>query len=158
MTGRARNRLHLVEDGDAQAAKPNTPVLPDVPGRPLLSLRQQSVVLAIGGRLNADTAGRLRMFLSMFTVAGGPQELVLDLSDVFAVDEDGMAPVFEAEEAMRPRMACLRLASESASVCRLPRRRPLQPDAHHLSAAGTGRGAGGPTPGRRPSAPRSGMT
>jgi anti-anti-sigma regulatory factor len=116
MTGRARSGLHLVEDGDAQAAEPNTPVLPDVPGRPLLSLRQQSVVLAIGGRLNADTAGRLRLFLSMFTVAGGPQQLVLDLSDVFAVDEDGMAPVFEAEEAMRLRMACLRLTSESAAI------------------------------------------
>jgi anti-anti-sigma regulatory factor len=74
------------------------------------------VVLAIGGGLTADTAGWLRMFLSMFTVAGGPQELVLDLSDVLAVDEDGMAPVFETDVAMRLRCAPLRLVSGSASV------------------------------------------
>jgi hypothetical protein len=38
------------------------------------------------------------------------------LTDVLAVAEDGMVPVFEAEEAMRLRMASLRLASGSASV------------------------------------------
>jgi anti-anti-sigma regulatory factor len=153
MTGRARHGLHLVRDGDAQAAEPVTPVLPDAPGRLFLGLHQQSVVLAIGGRLNADTAGRLRMFLSMFTVDGGPQELVLDLSEVFAVDEDGMAPIFEAEEEMRLRMASLRLAPVSASV------------AHFLGDVRCGQtfttdrppeldgGPGGPGPGRRPSAP-----
>jgi anti-anti-sigma regulatory factor len=116
MTGRARHGLHLVREGDAQGAPQTTSALPDSPGRRFLSLRQQSVVLAIGGRMNADTAGRLRMFLSMFTVDSGPGELVLDLSGVFAVDEDGMAPVFEADEMMRLRMASLRLAPVSASV------------------------------------------
>jgi len=116
MTGRARHGLHLVRDGDAQPAEQVTPVLPDAPERPFLTLHEDSVELAIGGRLNADTAGRLRMFLSMFTVVGGPRELVLDLSEAFAVDEDGMAPIFEAEEVMRLRRASLRLAPVSTSV------------------------------------------
>src|SRR3954468_18147295 len=111
MTGRSRHGLHVVRDGDApdQASVPR-------PREPLLSLHQRSVVLAIGGRLDADTAGRLRMFLSMFSGEGGPRGLGLDLSDVFSVDEEGMAPVFEAEEAMRLRAASLRLAGVSAAV------------------------------------------
>ncbi|MEX5717119.1 STAS domain-containing protein [Geodermatophilus maliterrae] len=88
----------------------------DCPERLVLSLRQQSVVLRIGGQLNADTAGRLRLFLSMFTVDGGPEELVLDLAGVHAVDEDGMAPVHEADDWMRLRQASLRLASVSPAV------------------------------------------
>jgi anti-anti-sigma regulatory factor len=116
MPGRSRHGLHVVGDGVAPAAEQITPALQSARGRLCLSLHQQSVVLAIGGRLNADTAGRLRMFLSMFTIDGGPQELVLDLSDVVAVDEDGMAPIFEADESMRLRTAPLRLASVSAAV------------------------------------------
>jgi anti-anti-sigma regulatory factor len=116
MSGRARHGLHLVEHGDAQAAEPITPVLAGASERLALGLHQQSVVLGIAGRLNADTAGRLRMFLSMFTVDGGPRELQLDLSGVFAVDEEGMAPIIEAEEAMHLRTASLRLASASAAV------------------------------------------
>jgi anti-anti-sigma factor len=113
MTGRSRHGLHVVRDGETP---PGEPDVPSARGRLLLSLQQRSVVLAIGGRLDADTAGRLRMFLSMFSVEGGPRELVLDLSDVFSVDEEGMAPVFEAEEAMRLRAASLRLAGVSAAV------------------------------------------
>src|SRR4051794_7913105 len=105
MTGRARHGLHLVRDGDAPAAEPIAAVALDALRRPFLSLSQQSVELAIGGRLDADTAGRLRMFLSMFTVSGGPQELLLDLSGAFAVDEEGMAPIFEADVARRQRRA-----------------------------------------------------
>ncbi len=116
MTGRSRHGLRVVRDGVAPVAEQLTPVLPNARGRAFLSLHQQSVVLAIGGRLNADTAGRLRMFLTMFTIDGGPRELVLDLSDVFAVDEDGMAPIHEADESMRLRLASLRLASSSAAV------------------------------------------
>jgi len=116
MTGRSRHGLYAVRGADAPAASLNSTVPPDALERPALRLDQQSVVLAIGGRLNTDTAGRLRLFLSMFTDGGGPSELVLDLAEVFAVDEDGMAPIIEAEEAMRLRMASLRLASVSASV------------------------------------------
>ena len=66
--------------------------------------------------MNADTAGRLRVFLTMSTVDGGPAELVLDLAAVHAVDEEGMAPIHEADEAMRLRLASLRLAPVSAAV------------------------------------------
>ncbi len=52
----------------------------------------------------------------MFTVDAGPRELLLDLSDVVAVDEDGLAPVFEADELMGLRTASLRLTSVSAAV------------------------------------------
>jgi anti-anti-sigma regulatory factor len=41
---------------------------------------------------------------------------VLDLSDVCAVDGDGMAPILEAEEVLSLRAASLRLASVSAAV------------------------------------------
>ena len=116
MAGRSRHGLHVVRDGDAPSAEEFTPILPNAAGHPFLSLDQQSVVLAIAGRLNADTAGRLGMFLAMSSVVGGPRELVLDLSDVVAVDEDGMAPIFEADEAMCGRNASLRLASVSAAV------------------------------------------
>ena len=116
MTGRARHGLHLVRDGDAPPAEPIGPAGPDALRRPFLSLSQQSAELAIGGRLDADTAGRLRIFLSMFTVEGGPQELLLDLSGALAVDEEGMAPIFEADIAMRLRQASLRLAPVSPSV------------------------------------------
>jgi len=116
MTGRSRRGLYVVRGADAPTASQNSVVPPNGLERPLLSLRQQSVVLAIGGNLNADTAGRLRLFLSMFTDGGGPSELVLDLAEVFAVDEEGMAPIIEAEEAMRLRMASLLLASVSAAV------------------------------------------
>ena len=118
MTGRSRHGLHVVRDAVAPAAEQITPVGASARGRLLLTVDQRSVVLAVGGRLDADTAGRLRMFLSMFTVAGGPRELVLDLSDVVAVDEAGMAPIFEADEAMCLRRASLRLASASAAVGR----------------------------------------
>jgi anti-anti-sigma factor len=113
MTGRSRHGLHVVRDGDPPAGEP----VPR-PREPLLSLQQRSVVLAVGGRLDADSAGRLRMFLSMFSIEGGPRELVLDLSGVVAVDEDGMAPVLEAAEAMRLRAGTLRLVSVSAAVTR----------------------------------------
>ena len=116
MAGRFRHGLHVVRDGDAPGAEEVTPILPNAAGHPFLSLDQQSVVLAIAGRLNADTAGRLGMFLAMSSVVGGPRELVLDLSDVVAVDEDGMAPIFEADEAMCRWNASLRLASVSAAV------------------------------------------
>jgi len=116
MTGRARHGLHVVRDGEPPTADPIVPALPDALRRPFLSLSQQSAELAIGGRLDADTAGRLRIFLSMFTVDGGPEELLLDLSGAFAVDEEGMAPIFEADVAMRLRQASLRLAPVSPSV------------------------------------------
>lgn len=116
MTGRARHGLHVVRDGEPPTADPIVPALPDALRRPFLSLSQQSAELAIGGRLDADTAGRLRIFLSMFTVDGGPEELLLDLSGAFAVDEEGMAPIFEADVAMRLRRASLRLAPVSPSV------------------------------------------
>ena len=116
MTGRSRHGLYLVRGAGTSDRATEQHGPPNALERPLLSLRQQSVVLAIGGNLNADTAGRLRLFLSMFTAGGGPSELVLDLAEVFAVDEDGMAPIIEAEEMMRLRMASLRLASVSASV------------------------------------------
>jgi len=115
MTGRARHGLHVVRDGEPPAADPIVPALPDAL-RPFLSLSQQSAELAIGGRLDADTAGRLRIFLSMFTVDGGPEELLLDLSGAVVVDEEGMAPIFEADVAMRLRRASLRLAPVSPSV------------------------------------------
>jgi anti-anti-sigma regulatory factor len=115
MTGQSRHGLYVVRGADAPAAQ-NSAAAPDAFEHRLLRVHQLSVVLAIGGSLNADTAGRLRLFLSMFTDGGGPAELVLDLAEVFAVDEDGMAPIIEAEEAMRLRMASLRLASVSASV------------------------------------------
>lgn len=118
MTERSRHGLHLVRGADAPTASQNSTAPPNALERPLLRLRQQSVVLAIGGSLNADTAGRLRLFLSMFTDRGGPSELVLNLAEVFAVDEDGMAPIIEAEEMMRLRMASLRLSSLSAAVSR----------------------------------------
>jgi anti-anti-sigma regulatory factor len=116
MSGRSRHGLHVVRDGDAPAAETITPPLPDPGGRPLVTLRQQSVVLSIAGTLNADTAGRLRWFLSMYTVEGGPREVLLDLSDVMAVDEEGLAPVFEADELLGLRTASLRLTSVSAAV------------------------------------------
>ena len=116
MAGRSRHGLRVVREGVPPAAP--SPARRPQDGREqlFLSLHQQSVVLRIGGLLNADTAGRLRMFLSMFTVDGGPAELVLDLVAVHAVDEEGMAPIHEADEAMRLRMASLRLASVSVAV------------------------------------------
>jgi anti-anti-sigma factor len=85
---------------------------------PPVQFRQQRVVLAIAGTLNADTAGRLRMYLSMFTVDGGPRELLLDLADVVAVDEDGMALILEAGELLGLREASLRLTAVSEAVTR----------------------------------------
>jgi anti-anti-sigma regulatory factor len=118
MSGRSRRGLHVVREGLAPLKEPTDPLLTSG-HRPLtLGLHQQSVALGIAGTLNADTAGRLRLFLSMFTVDGGPRELVLDLSDVLAVDEDGMAPIFEADEAMCSRTASMRLSSMSAAVAR----------------------------------------
>lgn len=116
MSGRSRHGLHLIRNDDAPAPEKITSPLPSPGGCPLVTLRQQSVVLSIAGTLNADTAGRLRLFLSMFTVDGGPRELLLDLSDVVAVDEDGLAPVFEADELLGLRSASLRLTSVSAAV------------------------------------------
>jgi anti-anti-sigma regulatory factor len=116
MSGRSRHGLHVVRDGDAPAAVESAPVLRRPGGRQFVTFQQRSVVLAIGGTLNADTAGRLRMFLSMFTADGGPQELLLDLSEVVAVDEEGMAPVVEADELLGLRTASLRLTSVSAVV------------------------------------------
>jgi hypothetical protein len=52
----------------------------------------------------------------MVTPEGGPREVLLDLSDVVAVDEEGMAPVFEADELLGLRRASLRLTSVSAAA------------------------------------------
>jgi len=135
MPGRSRHGLHAVPDGltpdgdapDGGAPDGGAPTLDppavgaspsrqDGRARSFLSLEQRSVVLGIGGRLDADTAGRLRLLLTMFTISGGPTELVLDLSGVIAVDEDGMAPVHEADEAMTLRRGTLRLAAVSPAV------------------------------------------
>jgi anti-anti-sigma regulatory factor len=123
MAGRSRHGLHVVEEGRPPGGPSPVRFTEDGGKRPFLSLHQQSVVLRIGGLLNADTAGRLRLFLSMFTVDGGPAEVVLDLAAVHAVDEDGMAPIYEADESMGLRRASLRLASVSPAV------------AHHLGDA-----------------------
>ena len=100
MAGRSRHGLHVVEEGRPPGAPSRVRFTEDGGKRPFLSLHQQSVVLRIGGLLNADTAGRLRLFLSMSTVDGGPAEVVLDLAAVHAVDEDGMAPIHVADESM----------------------------------------------------------
>jgi anti-anti-sigma factor len=113
MTGRSRHGLHLVRDGGAASGEPAGPEPGD---HEAATVHVQSVVLAVAGRLTADTAGRLRMFLSVFTVDGGPRELVLDLSDVTAVDCDGMAPIVEAAEVLGLRAASLRLTSVPAAV------------------------------------------
>jgi anti-anti-sigma factor len=116
MTGRERHGLHVVRDGDAPSGEPPGAEPGD---RASTSVHLQSVVLAVAGTLTTDTAGRLRMFLSMFTVDGGPRELVLDLADVSAVDGEGMAPIVEAAELLSLRSASLRLASVSAAVANL---------------------------------------
>jgi anti-anti-sigma factor len=107
MTGRSRHGLHVVTEGAA-----TTPEPPESD----LSLHLSSVVLAVAGRLTTTTAGHLRMSLSMFTVDGGPRKLVLDLSDVSAVDGDGLTPIFEAEEVLSLRGASLRLVSVPPAV------------------------------------------
>lgn len=143
MTGRTGRGLHVVRDGGA-------PPDPE-PGAPAsASVQLQSVVLAVAGMLTADTAGRLRMFLSVFTVDGGPRELVLDLSAVSAVDGDGMAPIVEAAELLSLRAASLRLASVSPEVARfLATRgdRTLVPDRPSLVPGGSGTRPGDDHPG-----------
>ena len=64
MPGRSRHGLHVVKDGDEPAPGSITPVLLDARGCASLSLQQRSVVLDIGGLLNADTAGRPRGLLT----------------------------------------------------------------------------------------------
>lgn len=116
MTGRSRHGLHVVRDGVVPGAEPTTSGLPGPYEHGSVRVHLSSVVLAVAGRLDATTAGRLRMFLSVFTVDGGPRELVLDLSHVSAVDGDGMAPIFEAERVLSLRTASLRLASLPRAV------------------------------------------
>ncbi|MEU2348532.1 STAS domain-containing protein [Modestobacter sp. NPDC049651] len=106
--------MHVVQAGAAPMAES----VPVDTRRLVLSLHQRSVVLTIGGMLNADTAGRVGMFLSMFTGAGGPEQLVLDLSAVITVDAAGMAPIHDADASMRSRQGDLRLASVSSAVAR----------------------------------------
>lgn len=118
MAERSRHGLRVVSDGDEPDPPPIT-VFPEDPGRALLELRQESVVLRVTGRLNADTSGRLRMFLAMFTVAGGPRKIVLDLSDVDAIDAAGMGPIYEADAAMSLREGSLQVISASGVVAHL---------------------------------------
>jgi anti-anti-sigma regulatory factor len=115
MAERSRHGLHLVTEGPAPAAAP-APALREARRCAGISLHQRTVVLRVGGRLDADTAGRLRLFLSLFTVDGGPEELVVDLSGVHALDEDGMEPIHEAGAEMSLRQASLRLADPSPAV------------------------------------------
>jgi anti-anti-sigma factor len=109
----------VVRDGDSPGGDTVAPLHRDGVRRASITLFQETVVLAVTGQLNADTAGRLRMFLTMFTVDGGPRELVLDLAGIHAVDEAGMGPIHEADEAMRLRSASLRLVSLSPAVTHL---------------------------------------
>ena len=118
MTGRRQHGLHVVHDGDPPGEGTVASLHRPAARRPSLTLTQETVVLGVSGQLSADTAGRLRMVLGMFTMDGGPRELVLDLAGVHAVDEAGMGPLYEADEAMRLRSASLRLVSLSAAVCR----------------------------------------
>ena len=113
MTGRSRHGLHVVRDGGTPYGEPAAPEHGD---HEAAGIHLQSVVLAVAGRLTADTADRLRMFLSVFIVDGGPRELVLDLSDVSAVDRDGMAPIVQAAEVLSLRAASLQLTSVPAAV------------------------------------------
>ena len=119
MTGRPRHGLHVVHDGDPPGGDTVAPLHRNAVRRASITVAQQTVVLAVTGQLNADTAGRFRMFLTMFTVDGGPRELVVDLAGVHAVDEAGMEPIYEADEAMRLRSASLRLVALSAAVAHL---------------------------------------
>lgn len=119
MTGRSRHGLHVVRDGHTPAPLPVVSRLSSPREHGSVSVSLQCVVLAVAGRVNTNTAARLRMFLSMFTVDGGPRELVLDLSAVSHVDDAGMAPIFEAAEVLALRSATLRLVSVSAPVAHL---------------------------------------
>lgn len=113
MSGRSRHGLYAVRNGGAPSGEP---ARTRRGSHQSTSVHLRSVMLAVAGVLTADTAGRLRMFLSVFTVDGGPEELVLDLSDVSAVDGDGMAPIVEAADLLSLRAASLRLTSVSAPV------------------------------------------
>ena len=74
MSGRLRHGLNVVQENPAPLDEPILPLLTSV-HRPLSpGLVRQSAVLGIAGSLHADTAGRLQMFLPMFTVDGGPRE------------------------------------------------------------------------------------
>lgn len=113
MSGRSRHGLYAVRNGGAPSGEP---ARTRRGSHQSTSVHLRSVMLAVAGVLTADTAGRLRMFLSVFTVDGGPMELVLDLSDVSDVDADGMAPIFEAADVLSLRTASLRLTSLSLAV------------------------------------------
>ena len=147
MTGRTRHGLHVVRDDGAPSGEPTG----SEPGaHESASVHLQSVVLTVAGTLTADTAGRLRMFLSMSTVDGGPVELVLDLSGVSTVDGDGMAPIVEAAEVLSLRAASLRRTSMSPAVADfLDRRGDRTPvtDRPSLVPGGSGDRPGDDAPG-----------
>lgn len=118
MSGRSRHCLNVAQENLAPVDEPILAPLRSV-HRPLSpGLIRKSAALCIAGSLHAGTAGRLQMFLPMFTADGGPRELLPDLSDVFAVDEDAMAPIVEADEAMCARKASIRPSSMTAAVAR----------------------------------------
>lgn len=80
------------------------------------SIVDQAVVVALHGDLTAASVPLVRAHLLSLVDDGGPDLIVVDLSDVSSIDEAGALPLLEAHHMHSRRQGCMRLGAISAAV------------------------------------------
>lgn len=81
-----------------------------------LIIREDSLSISLRGHLTGSSAAMMRLHLLTLAATGGPEELILNLSDVHAIDPDGAEPLLEAQELQHRRGGILRIESPSSVV------------------------------------------
>jgi anti-anti-sigma regulatory factor len=80
-----------------------------------VSSAQRCVTVALHGELNATTALVLFGQLAFFCVCD-PSEMVADMGDVTAIDDDGVTALIDARQALRLRYCDLSIRATSADL------------------------------------------
>ena len=104
-----------------------------------LSLVEDSLTVSLHGHLTGSNA-MLRLQLFTLAATGGPTEVIVNLSDIQSVDQDGVEPLLEAQDVQHRRGGVLRVECPSAEVLHFLHQHPrharlLVPPGNHVQPA-----------------------
>ena len=88
-----------------------------------LSLVEDSLTISLSGHLTGSSS-MLRLHMLTLAAVGGPTEVIVNLSGIRSIDEDGAAPLLESQEEQHRRGAVLRVECPSMAVLHFLHRHP----------------------------------